>query len=310
MTTTATTRTIRPSARQGIAAQERRFKISFLLPALIVSLALVAFPIVYTLYMSTTTWSGTAFNPPRFTGLENMRALFEPGSRFLGAAGRTVLFTAVTVVVEVVLGYVVALALRKPFRGDGIVRTVTLIPVVLTPVAVAMAWMLILDPSIGLAPRLFEVVGIEGHQFLSDPSAALGWLMVIDIWQWTPMMVLILLAGLTALPEEPFEAAEVDGASLLQRFTHITFPLMLPVMFSAIMLRLVDSLKTFDIIYATTKGGPGFSTETLNTYAFVQAFEYTNFGSSASIVVGFILIVVAITASLAIVQNRAESILR
>lgn len=306
MTTTA----VRPSRKLGIAAQERRFKISFLLPALIVSLALVAFPIAYTLYMSTTTWSGTAFNPPRFTGLENFATMLEPGSRFLGAAGRTVLFTAVTVVVEVTLGYIVALALRKPFRGDGIVRTIALIPVVLTPVAVAMAWMLILDPGIGLAPRLLEFFGISGHQFLSDPSAALGWLMVIDIWQWTPMMVLILLAGLTALPEEPFEAAEVDGATLLQRFTHVTFPLMLPVMFSAIMLRLVDSLKTFDIIYATTKGGPGFSTETLNTYAFVQAFEYTNFGSSASIVVGFILIVVAITASLAIVQNRAESILR
>lgn len=305
-----TTITPRTHSRIGIAAQERRFKISFLLPALIVSLALVAFPIVYTLYMSTTTWSGTAFNPPQFTGWENFKTLLEPGSRFLGAAGRTVLFTAVTVAVEVALGYVVALALRKPFRGDGLVRTVALIPVVLTPVAVAMAWMLILDPGIGLAPQLFELIGIHGHQFLSDSSAALWWLMVIDIWQWTPMMVLILLAGLTALPEEQFEAAEVDGASQFQRFTHIAFPLMLPVMFSAIMLRLVDSLKTFDIIYATTKGGPGFATETLNTYAFVQAFEYTNFGSSASIVVGFILIVVAITASLAVVQNRAESILR
>lgn len=296
--------------RRTIASQERSFKISFLLPALIVSLALVAFPIVYTLYVSTTAWSGTALNPPRSIGFANYAALIEPGGRFLGAAGRTVLFTVVTVIVEVALGYLVALALRKPFAGDGVVRTIALVPVVLTPVAVAMAWMLILDPGIGLAPRILEVIGIEGHQFLSDPSAALGWLMVIDIWQWTPMMVLILLAGLTALPEEPFEAAEVDGASHLQRFTMITFPLMLPVMFSAIMLRLVDSLKTFDIIYATTKGGPGFATETLNTYAFVQAFEYTNFGSSAAIVVGFILIVVAITASLAIVQNRAESILR
>ncbi|MFC0672351.1 carbohydrate ABC transporter permease [Brachybacterium hainanense] len=305
-----TTAAVRATGKPGIAAQERRFRISFLLPALTVSLALVAFPIVYTLYMSTTAWSGTALNPPRFTGFENFAALVEPGSRFLGAAGRTVLFTAVTVVVEVAVGYVVALALRKPFRGDGIVRTIALIPVVLTPVAVAMAWMLILDSGIGLAPRILELVGISGHQFLSDPSAALGWLMVIDVWQWTPMMVLILLAGLTALPEEPFEAAEVDGASPLQRFFHITVPLMLPVMFSAIMLRLVDSLKTFDIIYATTKGGPGFATETLNTYAFVQAFEYTNFGSSASVVVGFILIVVAITASLAIVQNRAEAILR
>jgi multiple sugar transport system permease protein len=99
-----TTTAVRTPSKPGIAAQERRFKISFLLPALIVSLALVAFPIVYTLYMSTTTWSGTAFNPPRFTGLENFAALLEPGSRFLGAAGRTVLFTAVTVVVEVALG--------------------------------------------------------------------------------------------------------------------------------------------------------------------------------------------------------------
>ena len=124
------------------------------------------------------------------------------------------------------------------------------------------------------------------------------------------MMILILLAGLTALPEEPYEAAMVDGASAWQRFWHLTFPLMLPSMFSAIILRLVDSLKTFDIIYSTTKGGPGSSTETLNIYGFLQAFEYTNFGLSSSVIVVFIAIVLAITLLTSRIQNRAEAILK
>ncbi|MFD1507256.1 sugar ABC transporter permease [Georgenia yuyongxinii] len=273
----------------------KHIKHVFIAPALLLTLALLVFPLAYTLYMSLTTWSGSAVKAPTFVGVTNFVKLLTTDARFMAAAGRTLLFTFVTVAVEIALGYAIALLLRKPFKGERVTRTLILLPVVATPVAISMAWMIIYDPNIGVANQLFQAIGLQTQQFLADPQGALWWLMVVDVWQWTPMIALILLAGLTSLPEEPYEAALVDGATAWQRFRFITFPLMIPAMFAAIVLRLVDSLKTFDIIYATTKGGPGYATETLNTYGFMQAFEYTNFGMASAVIMLFILIVLVIT---------------
>lgn len=289
---------------------DKHLKLLFIAPAMLFTLVVLIFPLIYTGYVSLTAWSGSALKAPRWVGPANYVALFTTDPRFVPTIGRTLLFTVVTVVAEVALGYVIALLLRKPFRGERLIRTIILLPVVATPVAIAMAWMLILDPNIGVGNLLLDVLGVGRQQFLADPRSALGWLMVIDVWQWTPMMVLIILAGLTALPEEPYEAAAVDGASPWKRYWHLTFPLMIPSMFSAIVLRLVDSLKTFDIIYATTKGGPGTATETLNIYGFMQAFEYTNFGTSSSSIVVFIVIVVTVTLVTSRIQAAAEGVLR
>nr|WP_076387750.1 sugar ABC transporter permease [Vaginimicrobium propionicum] len=288
----------------------KHIKTTFIAPAIIYTALVLIFPLLYTVYVSFTAWSGSALNEPRWLGLGNYVAMFTTDPRFVPAIWRTLGFTVVTVFVEVFLGYLVALLLRKPFRGERLVRTVILLPVVATPVAIAMAWMLILDPNIGIMNIVFNQLGLPAQQFLADPKHALGWLILVDIWQWTPMMILILLAGLTALPEDPYEAAIVDGASAWQRFWHLTFPLMLPSMFSAIVLRLVDSLKTFDLIYSTTKGGPGTATETLNIYGFMQAFEYTNFGKSSAVIVVFIAIVLAVTLLTSKVQTQAERVLK
>lgn len=300
------------SIRSGVVVRflNKHIRATFVIPAFIFTAVVLIFPLIYTGYVSMTVWSGSALKDPKWLGFGNYINLFTSDARFVPAVWRTLLFTLVTVVGEVVLGYMAALLLRKSFRGQSVVRTIILLPVVATPVAIAMAWMLILDPNIGLGNIILKSLGFGTQHFLADPSGAIWWLMLIDIWQWTPMMILILLAGLTALPEEPYEAAMVDGASAWQRFWHLTFPLMLPSMFSAIILRLVDSLKTFDIIYSTTKGGTGSSTETLNIYGFLQAFEYTNFGLSSSVIVVFIAIVLAITLLTSRIQNRAEAILK
>ncbi|WP_163543012.1 carbohydrate ABC transporter permease [Occultella kanbiaonis] len=273
----------------------KHIKHYFIAPAIVLTLLLLVFPLIYTAYMSLTAWSGSAVQDPRFVGWDNFIRLLTSDARFTAAAGRTLLFTFVTVAVEVALGYAIALLLRRPFTGERLTRTLILLPVVATPVAISMAWLIIYDPNIGVANQFLTAIGFEPQQFLADPGSALQWLMVVDVWQWTPMVALILLAGLTSLPEEPYEAALVDGSTAWQRFRFITFPLMIPAMFAAIVLRMVDSLKTFDIIYATTKGGPGYATETLNTYGFMQAFEYTNFGMASAVIIVFILIVVVIT---------------
>lgn len=296
-----------PTEKGPIVSQflNRNLKIVFIAPAVLLTLVLLAFPLLYTMYMSMHAWSGSAVRPPTPAGFQNFMLLLTTDVRFMDAVGRTLLFTFVTVTVEVVLGYLMALILRRPFKGERLMRTVILLPVVATPVAISMAWLLIFDPTIGVGNQFLGMLGLPLQQFLGDTQHALWWLMLVDVWQWTPMLGLILLAGLTSLPEEPYEAAIVDGASGWQRFRFITFPLMMPALFAAVVLRLVDSLKTFDIIYTMTRGGPGYATETLNTYGFMQAFEYTNFGMASAVIILFIIIVLVITLLTSKVQDVA-----
>lgn len=284
----------------------KHIKHVFIAPAMLLTLALLVFPVIYTVYVSLTSWSGSALRPPSFVGFANFEQLFTTDVRFMDALGRTLLFTLVTVVIELVLGYCIALVLRKAFLGERLIRTIILLPVVATPVAISMAWLLIYDPTTGIANHTLRALGLPTQQFLGDTDMALTWLMVVDIWQWTPMIGLILLAGLTSLPQDPYEAAHVDGASRWQQFRFITFPLMIPAMFAALVLRLVDSLKTFDIIYTMTKGGPGYATETLNTYGFMQAFEYTNFGMASAVIILFIAVVLVITLLTSKAQDLAS----
>jgi len=177
-----------------------------------------------------------------------------------------------------------------------------LLPMVATPVAIAMAWLLMFEPTVGLFNPLLRSLGLPPQQWLGSASQALPSLILVDVWQWMPMMALILLAGLTTLPEEPFEAARVDGANGWQRFIYLTLPLLLPTMVTAVLLRSIDALKTFDIIYTMTRGGPGSATETINIYAYIQAFEYFRLGNASSLLIIFFAIVLGI--SLIFIQVR------
>jgi multiple sugar transport system permease protein len=165
---------------------------------------------------------------------------------------------------------------------------------VATPVAVGMMWRLIFDPNIGFANQLLGMIGIPPQPWLSGQDTALGTTIFMDVWQWTPMVVLILLAGLTSLSDEPDEAARVDGANAFQRFFYITLPLMMPTLIVAILLRGIDALKTFDILYATKgKGGGSFNeVETLNVYAYGLSFDYNQYGLSSAVLILFFMIII------------------
>jgi multiple sugar transport system permease protein len=193
-----------------------------------------------------------------------------------------------------VLGMCIALLLWRPFRGEKWVRVAILLPLVATPVAVGMMWRLIFDPNIGFANQLLGMIGIPPQPWLSGQDTALGTTIFMDVWQWTPMVVLILLAGLTSLSDEPDEAARVDGANAFQRFFYITLPLMMPTVIVAILLRGIDALKTFDILYATKgKGGGSFNeVETLNVYAYGLSFDYNQYGLSSAVLILFFMIII------------------
>lgn len=278
-------------------------------PAMIFTALLIAFPVGWTLYLSLTDASGSVRAESDFIGLENYAEVLTDFDRFWPSVWRTVYFTGGALFFEMALGMCIALLLWRPFRGEKWVRVAILLPLVATPVAVGMMWSLILDPNIGFANQLLNWVGIPDQPWLSGQDTALTTLMFVDIWQWTPMVVLILLAGLTSLSDEPDEAARVDGANSWQRFWYVTFPLIMPVFITAILLRGIDALKTFDILYATKgKGGGSFhEVETLNVYAYGLSFDYNDYGMSSAVLIIFFMMIIGCIWALTARRKKGNS---
>ena len=284
-----------PGARENFSGWANRHrKWLFAAPAMIFVGVLIVFPLGWTLYLSLTDSQGSVRAASEFVGVQNYLTVLSDVERFWPAVGRTLTFTGVALVCEVVLGMCIALLLWRPFRGEKWVRVAILLPLVATPVAVGMMWRLIFDPNIGFVNQLLGMVGIPAQPWLSGQDTALGTTIFMDVWQWTPMVVLILLAGLTSLSEEPDEAARMDGANAFQRFFFITLPLMMPTVIVAILLRGIDALKTFDILYATKgKGGGSFhEVETLNVYAYGLSFDYNQYGLSSAVLILFFMIII------------------
>ncbi|HEV7167990.1 MAG TPA: sugar ABC transporter permease [Micrococcaceae bacterium] len=296
LTTDSVLATERKSAWQAYSdwANNHR-KWLFAAPAMIFVGLLIAFPLAWTLYLSLTDAHGSVRAASKFVGLANYLQVLGDTDRFWPATGRTFAFTLGALAVEMVLGMGIALLLWRPFRGEKWVRVAILMPLVATPVAVGMMWRLIFDPNIGFANQLLNFLGLPSQPWLSGTDTALPTLIFVDIWQWTPMVVLILLAGLTSLSEEPDEAARIDGANAWQRFWYVTLPLVMPTVVVAVLLRSIDALKTFDILYATKgKGGGSFNeVETLNVYAYGLSFDYNKYGVASAVLIIFFLIIVA-----------------
>ncbi|MDR0502744.1 MAG: sugar ABC transporter permease [Treponema sp.] len=282
---------------------ERNLKYIFPLPAVIFVILLMIFPVCYTLFMSFTDWTLTSGRPMRFAGLLSyIRVINDP--RFHAAVVRTLIFTFGAVAAEAALGTIIALILNREFTGKGPLKFILLLPLVVTPVAIGITFNLFYDPTIGFLNYVLSVLGLPTSGWVTEAGTVLPSLMLVDIWQWTPMIALIVLAGLSGLSSEPFESAKVDGANAVQTFFRITLPMLMPTVLTAIVLRSVDALKTYDIIAAMTRGGPGFSSETLNIHAFKVSFEYFAMGRASAVLVFLFLLVLAF--SLGVMQIRKK----
>lgn len=263
------------------------------------------FPVVYTLFLSFTNWNLTSGMPLSLVGLRSYgRVLREP--RFLSAIGRTFSFTLLAVAAETILGLALALLLNREFKGKGAMKLILLLPLVATPVAIGIVWNLFFDPTIGLANFVLSVLGLPKSAWVSSAQTVIPSLALVDIWQWTPMITLIVLAGLAGLSQEPYESARVDGANSWQVFFRITLPMIAPTLLTAMILRSIDALKTFDIIYAMTGGGPGYASETLNVMAFKYSFEYFRMGQSSVILVFLFMLVLLLSMAIMRLRKRFE----
>ena len=277
----------------------------FTLPAAVVVFVLMIFPVFYTLYMSLHSWFASSLTRPEFIGLGNFKRAFLQDERFRNALWLTVYFTLLATGLQVVLGVALALLLNRPFRGKGFFRSVFLLPMVATPVAIALVWMMMYNPTLGVMNYLVGLVGLGSYKWVSEARIVIPALAVVDTWEWTPLITLITLAGLATLPLEPYESALIDGATPAQMFWRITLPLLRPTIMVALLFRAIDCLKTFDIIYVMTAGGPGFASETLNVYTFQVGLYYFHIGYASSLLV--ILFALVLGVSLVLIKVRRGS---
>ncbi|MFI5341451.1 MAG: carbohydrate ABC transporter permease [Candidatus Methylomirabilales bacterium] len=274
----------------------------FTLPAVVVVFVLMVFPVFYTVYMSLHSWFASSLTAPEFIGLQNFKRAFTQDERFRNAVWLTIYFTVLATALQLVLGVALALLLNRPFRGKGFFRSIFLMPMVATPVAIALVWMMMYNPTLGVMNYLVGLVGLGPYKWVSDVRFVIPALAVVDTWEWTPLITLITLAGLASLPLEPYESALIDGATSAQMFWRITLPLLRPTIIVALLFRSIDCLKTFDIIYVMTAGGPGFASETLNVYTFQVGLFYFHIGYACSLLV--ILFALVLGVSLILIKFR------
>lgn len=273
-------------------------------PLILFIIVMVAFPLAYTIYLSFTDWNmGTA--APQFLGLANYKDILTDG-QFWKDTGHTLYIAFGSVIIELVLGTLIAVVLNRPFKGKDLVKTLFLLPMVATPIAVGMVWQLIYEPTMGVANYVIKFFGGKPVMWLIDSKLVLTSLMLIEIWEWTPMVMLIVLAGLAGMPHDVYESAQVDGANKFQLFTRITLPLLRPTLIVTALLRLIDALKTFDIIYATTQGGPLQASETVNLLAYKSIFSYFKMGRGAALIVCFLLEIGLCCALIMILRRKAR----
>ncbi len=280
---------------------DRNARYIFPLPALLAIAILIVAPVVTNFVLSLYDFfvGGRAV----FVGVENYtRALTDP--RVWNGLKNTFYFTFTAVPLQLLLGIGIAVLFNRDFPGKGLARTVILLPMVATPVAIALIWALMFNPSLGVLNYFLESVGLERSLWVAQSSLAIPSLVLVDTWQWSPMIALILLAAMQSVPSEHYEAARIDGASGWQSFWHITLPGIRSAIVVALILRTVDALKTFDIIYVITEGGPGTASETLNVLAFKTGFQFFHAGYAATLLILLMFTVLGVAILLNAVRNR------
>lgn len=261
-------------------------------PALALLLAVILFPVFWALFTSVHDYTLIAPNFDSFTGVANYISAVKD-SEFRHSLWLTGLFVAGVVLLEFAIGFVVALMLNSVERFKPVYYGILLCPLLMNPVIVGLIWRMFLHPSLGIVNYLLSVLSIEPVNWLGSTKVAIWTIVMVDIWHQVSFMIVLLLAGLSALPKEPYEAARVDGAGTFKAFRHITLPLMWPVIIVTLLIRLIFAVKTYDLVYIMTRGGPGTATDLASYFIYRKAFVSLNVGEAsamAAILLGLILL--------------------
>jgi len=257
-------------------------------PCLLYLAAFAIYPLIYSLRLSFTDLTA-ADGTGRWVGLSNYgELLVDP--LFWNAALNSAIMVGAAVTIQVVLGTALALFFNLQLRGAAIVRGILVLPMLITPIVVGVMWRALLNPDWGLINWAIGRLGFEPPNWLGSIGMAMKTLILVDVWQWTPFVFLIVFARLQALPQDVFEAAQLDGAGPFATFRHVTLPLLMPAIVFAAVFRAVDAFRSFDLIYGLSYGGPARSTTTLSFFSFQNGFQFQNYGYAAAVAYMMLLI--------------------
>ncbi len=280
--------------RTQLTTRRSLFPYLLLGPSILLVLVVFCYPLVYSLSLSLQSWNLLELGPRVFIGLKNYSALItEP--RFLNSLSTTLLFLMGTVSVQFVIGFALALLLNKSVAGRNFLRTLICLPMTLAAVVVGLLWMWLLDPNLGMVNYYLRRLGFEARSFLGDPSLALASVILIDAWRNVPFTFLALLAGIQRIPPEMYEACRIDGASFWTMLTRVTIPLLRPIVVVVLLLKIMDAMKTFDLIFVLTQGGPGICTETLSMLAYKVGLVNFDVGAGAAIATSLVIVTLLVT---------------
>ena len=285
-----------PPPRGGPAERwaERHLRVLMLAPAMVILAGLTLFP---TLYMFTAAFQRISPDPtvPReFVGLGNFARMFGD-EELLIAFWNTIVFTVSAVSIEFVLGLGLALLFEKYVRRFNFLKTIMMMPMMLPSITVAITWKLIYQPQFGVLNEFMFQLGLPLQAWAGDYNLAMATIVAVDVWQWTPFIFLLMLAGLASLPDEPYEAAAIDGASSWRQFWDLTLPFLKPIIAIAILLRLMDALRLFDIVFVLTAGGPANATVTASYYLYNVGRRFLDIGYAAAISLVVLAVTVAVS---------------
>jgi multiple sugar transport system permease protein len=281
----------------SIESADRRFGWLMAAPSLGTLFAVILFPVFWALFTSIHDYTLLAPNFDTFTGTGNFtKALEDP--EFRHSLALTAFFVSAVVLIEFALGFLIALMLNTVERFKPIYYGILLCPLLMNPVIVGLIWRMFLHPTLGIVNYLLGLAGIDPVNWLGSTKVAIWTIILVDIWHQVSFMIVLLLAGLSALPREPYEAARVDGANALQSFWHITLPLMWPVIIVTLLIRLIFAVKTYDLVYIMTRGGPGVATDFISYFIYRTAFVSLNIGEASAMSAILLSLILLLTAYL------------
>jgi multiple sugar transport system permease protein len=281
-------------------------KHAFIWPAFLVVLLVGIFPLIYSLTISFQSMRLVPPLPPRFVGLDNYASLLA-NPRFWATVRTTATVVFISVSVQYVLGFAIALALHSKIPGERLFRVGFLLPMLMAPIAVSLVGRMLFHSTVGPINDLFTQFGLPNLPFLTNATWALGTIIAVEVWQWTPFVILMMLAGLQSLPQDVYEAAQLENASAWQQFWGITFPMLLPISAAVVFIRIIEGFKIIDTVFVLTGGGPGVSTETLTLFAYQEGFKKFNLGYTSALSFLFLIVIVVFgTIYLAILKPHLE----
>lgn len=281
--------------KSSFRAQETRWSLIFLIPALAVLMVTHVFPLLYSLVLSFHKYNMLMpGSEPTFIGLQNFINAFQ-NRHFTNSIVRSLLYVGSAVSIEFVLGFIIALIVTANIRGLPAIRVAMLVPLMMTPVVAGTLWRFLLNPEYGVVNYVIELFGGEKLTWLAKPDLAFRSIVMVEVWQQTPVVIFILAAGISSMPEDIFESADIDGANEFQKFRFLTLPLLRPVIAVVLLLRTMDAFKIFDVIYTLTYGGPGKSTEIVSLYIYKEGLKYFKIGNATAQSWIFLVIVLFIS---------------